>query len=167
MPDVPRIANVTIEKAQVRFFEAFALKKHLQIAGNLGDAEMRLQMYSDAAGHLAFAVRTGQLDPWTRGTAARDSIEFAKGLDEAKKVLVDAKPVGTSPLEDPISSVPAGSGWRHAAREWFRRRMTSMASRAARSSRIILHLLPPYSPKSYLDTFRASQISMHFLKIWG
>ncbi len=109
------------EKAQVRFFEAFALKKHWQIAGNLGDAEMRLQIYADAAAHWGFAVRTGQIDPVTRGAAARDLDRIRKGLEEAKKqvvtleinvepsgsqVLVDAKPVGTSPLEDPIFLSP-------------------------------------------------------------
>ena len=78
-------------------------------------------MYTDAAGHLAFAVRTAQVDLVARGAAVRDLDRIRKGLDQAKKqvvtleinvqppgsrVLVDAKPAGTSPLEDPIFVSP-------------------------------------------------------------
>ena len=45
-------------------------------------------MYTDAAGHLAFAVRTAQVDLVARGAAVRDLDRIRKGLDQAKKQVV-------------------------------------------------------------------------------
>jgi tetratricopeptide (TPR) repeat protein len=45
------------DQAYVAFLAAWALKKHPQIAGNLGDCEMKLGKYRDAAEHYAFAAQ--------------------------------------------------------------------------------------------------------------
>jgi hypothetical protein len=107
--------------AYAEFRAAWDLKKQWQIAGNLGDAEMRLEMYREAAEHLSFAVRIGPFDPATRGFAARDLARMREGLDEAKKrvailefivepdgaeVVIDGVLVGVTPLADPVYLEP-------------------------------------------------------------
>src|SRR5262245_21625199 len=44
--------------ARASFLASWALKKHWQIAGNLGDCELKLGLYRDAAEHLSFFLRT-------------------------------------------------------------------------------------------------------------
>src|ERR1700687_6037278 len=43
------------DQAYVAFLAAWALKKHPQIAANLGDCEVKIGKYRDAAEHFAFA----------------------------------------------------------------------------------------------------------------
>src|SRR6185437_10486880 len=45
------------DKAEAAFLAAWALKKHYQIASNLGACEMKLGRFRDAAEHLAFFLR--------------------------------------------------------------------------------------------------------------
>ena len=98
-----------------RYLAAWALKKHWQIATNLGDAELRTGRPRDAAEHLAFALREGaEMSP-----AQRDGVQ--KALDDAKKqvatidvqitpegadVVIDGAFVGRSPLADPVFLAP-------------------------------------------------------------
>jgi len=74
-------------RARAAYLAAFALKRHWQIAGNLGDCEMKLGMFRDAAEHLAFAVReAGKEGESTE--AHRKVLELAKAKVGALAVSV-------------------------------------------------------------------------------
>jgi hypothetical protein len=87
---------------------------HWQIAGSLGDCELKLGLYREAAQHLAYFLRES---PAERHTAAAKKL-----YDEARaqvgaivitvdvpgaEVTVDGKPLGKSPLGSPVF-VPPG-----------------------------------------------------------
>ncbi|MDI1430157.1 hypothetical protein [Polyangium sorediatum] len=99
-------------EAHAAFVAAWSLKKHHQIAGMLGDCEMRVGKYRDAAEHLTYYVRE-----YPKGRPTAKVQRARELLDEAKRhvgtlvirvdepgvdVLVDGKPVGQSPLVDPV-----------------------------------------------------------------
>lgn len=95
------------EKARGLYLQAFAIKKTYDIAGHLGQAEMELGLYRDAAEHLAAAIRGA---PPHQGRKPFEGVIAA--LEEAKKqvgtitiaapdgakVYVDGVEVGTAPL---------------------------------------------------------------------
>jgi len=121
-----------IADAHAAYVAAWSLKKHYQIAGSLGDCEMRLGKYRDAAEHLAYFLRGYPKDqPVELRERARGMLEEAKrhiaaltidvgeaGVD----ILVDGKLVGQSPLEGPVFVEPGSrliearrgteSGWK-------------------------------------------------------
>ena len=96
------------EKAEAAFLAAWALKKHYQIASNLGACEMKLGRFRDAAEHLAFFLR--EQPP----TANQDDRKRTQALfDEARKkvgavvltvsvpgaiVSVDGQEIGAAPF---------------------------------------------------------------------
>lgn len=101
------------ERARVAYLAAWALKKHFQIAASLGDCELRLGRYRDAAEHLTFALR--ELPATSDWQSVRDGA--TKMLADAKThvgavtltvnvadadVSVDQTVVGKTPLLDPI-----------------------------------------------------------------
>lgn len=105
------------ERARVAYLAAWALKKHWQIAASLGDCEVFLLRYRDAAEHLTFALRE------VPATSEWDSVrkDGTKLLAEAKThvgaitltvsaadadVSVDQTVVGKTPLLDPIFLEP-------------------------------------------------------------
>lgn len=105
-----------LEEARTAYLAAWALKKHWQIATNLGDAELRTGRQRDAAEHLAYALREGGGE---MAAAQRDGVQ--KALTEAKTqvatvevqiapegadVVVDGEFVGRSPLADPVFLAP-------------------------------------------------------------
>jgi hypothetical protein len=94
-------------EAHANLFAAWSLKKHHQIAGNLGAAEMQLGRYREAAEHLLYYLREA---PTTKEKERKSAQAF---LTEARKhigalvikaepagaeVLVDGAPVGNAPL---------------------------------------------------------------------
>ena len=96
--------------------EAWSIRKSYDIAGLLGQTELELHKFRDAAEHLAFCVR---VFPPKEGEAKRKRGEGL--LAEAKKhvaeveigvsqagaeVLVDGVSVGRSPLEAPVFMEP-------------------------------------------------------------
>ncbi|MDC0744755.1 hypothetical protein [Polyangium mundeleinium] len=99
-------------EAHAALVAAWSLKKHYQIAGVLGDCEMRLGKYRDAAEHLTYYVRDYPKDqPAAKIEQARKMLDEAKGhlgtltirVDEpGADVFVDGKHVGPSPLVDPV-----------------------------------------------------------------
>jgi hypothetical protein len=100
-------------EARASFLAAWALKQHWQIAGSLGDCELRLGLHREAAEHMAFFLRSAPLDRRTedakslyeraRGSLGTLTIDVdVKGAD----VIVDGKMVSTSPLEGPIFVEP-------------------------------------------------------------
>ena len=103
-------------EAKAAFEQAFKLKRSHDIAANLGYAEMKLGQRRDAAEHLAFAVKNW---PPTGKAENRESAVHFLGLAKAAvmtlrvvvnvegaTVLVDGKPVGTSPLENDVFVEP-------------------------------------------------------------
>jgi hypothetical protein len=104
-------------EAREAYLAALRLKKSYDVAWNLGNLEITLGLYRDAAEHLSFAVRTYA----PSGTTA-DQLEKAKQrLADAKshvgsllvsvnvngaEVFVDGKPVGRAPLEDTVFVEP-------------------------------------------------------------
>jgi len=102
------------QKAHVSFLAAWNLKKHYQIGGNLGDCELKMGRYRDAAEHLAYAVREANKDK-DSDDAERARVEhlFAEvrtkvGTIEVRvrppgaEVLLDGIMVGTAPLAEPL-----------------------------------------------------------------
>lgn len=94
-------------KAAEEFGKAYALKPLPQLAGNLGEAELRIGRFRDAAEHIDRFLREdkGALpedkkagEGWL--TEAKKKIVTLKiAVDEAgAEVLIDDKAIGTSPL---------------------------------------------------------------------
>jgi hypothetical protein len=100
-----------IAEAHDKFLAAWGIKKHWQIALNLGATEMLLQHYREAADHLTWADRESAGSPedddirWlrtqlpeVRRKVASVSFRGDAGLD----VHLDDKPLGTTPLADEL-----------------------------------------------------------------
>jgi hypothetical protein len=95
--------------------EAWALRQSYDVAASLGDTEVKLGMFADAADHLSFSLRNfppleneqalanvhRQLD------VARQQVAAVHVTVEAgASISVDQRPVGTSPLEDAVFLTP-------------------------------------------------------------
>lgn len=100
-------------RARVSYIAAWALKKHWQIAGSLGDTEVKLGMFRDAAEHLAYYMRASPNQPPSQEAQklfreARSKIGTLNvTVDVAgAEVVVDGKLVGKTPLEDPVFVEP-------------------------------------------------------------
>jgi hypothetical protein len=100
-------------RARVSYIAAWALKKNWQLAGSLGDCELKLGMNRDAAEHLAYFLRVSPNQP--PAPAAKKLYEDARATIAAltirvdtpgADVAVDGKWVGKSPLEDPVFIEP-------------------------------------------------------------
>jgi hypothetical protein len=100
-----------VAEAHASFLAAWSLKKHSQIAGNLGAAEMQLGRYREAAEHLSYYLREA---PKTKEKERQSALSL---LTEARKhvgsiritvepagadVFVDGAPVGKAPLEHEV-----------------------------------------------------------------
>ncbi|MDC3960487.1 PEGA domain-containing protein [Polyangium jinanense] len=103
------------EKARASFEEAFKLDPRPKIAVNLGNAELELGRYRDAAEHLEYFLRNDT----SGNAAARQPVQQL--LDKATaqigtlrvtvdvkgaEVLVDGRSVGQAPVERPIFVEP-------------------------------------------------------------
>lgn len=95
------------EEAYDKFQQAWQLKKHFQLAANLGAVELRLGKHRDAAEHLAYFMREApdafqeerqQLEQML--TEARQHVGALKvQVEPGAEVFVDGRSVGTAPLE--------------------------------------------------------------------
>lgn len=105
-----------LDEAYSLYQEAWALKRTYDIAGNLGQVELKLGKFRDAAEHLDFTIR---LFPPTGKTEPREAIRRA--LDAARKevgalsirvnaqgaaVSIDGKSIGQSPFEHTVFVEP-------------------------------------------------------------
>ncbi len=103
-------------QAQASFLAAFALMKHWSIAAALGDCEIKLGRFRDAAEHLSFALRQMPTDP-----SAQQRADVAQALEEARKhvavlqvdvdlpgaeVLVNGSSVGKAPIDQDVFVEP-------------------------------------------------------------
>lgn len=103
------------DRARELLLEAFALKKSHDIAANLGNSEMELHRYRDAAEHLAWSLRhapTGQSD---RREALEKMLKEARthvgsvalrSSVEGAELSVDGVTAGRSPLEGEVFVEP-------------------------------------------------------------
>src|SRR5262249_19005102 len=102
--------------AHAAYLAAWSLKKHYQIAGNLGDCEVRLGRYRDAAEHLSYFLREYPANkPAERREDGRRLFEEARSKigtihvavdPPGAKILVDGELVGESPLQEPLYVEP-------------------------------------------------------------
>jgi hypothetical protein len=107
------------KQAAVKAYKAaWALQKSYDIAGNLGNVELKLGLFSDAAEHLSYALAnfppTGE--PAAQQLLLKKRDEARKELGRARilvnvpgaRVFVDGTQVGVSPLAEPVYVSPAG-----------------------------------------------------------
>ena len=101
-------------RARAAYLGAWLLKKHWQIALNLGDVEVRLGLYRDAAEHLAFYLReSAKEEPpppearklYDQARASVGTLEITSSAAGAE-IAVDGKVVGVTPLADPVFVEP-------------------------------------------------------------
>ena len=100
-------------QARASFLAAWALKHHWQIAGSLGDCEVQLGLFRDAAEHLAYFLRLAPPDRRTAAAqrlydTARTKVGTLTVTADAvgAEVAVDGNVVGKAPLEDPLFVEP-------------------------------------------------------------
>jgi tetratricopeptide (TPR) repeat protein len=99
-------------EAEAAYQSAWNLRKSFDLAGNLGDVEMQLGQYRDAAEHLSYAY-----DEFPTGGKPEVREALAKRIEEARiqvgvlriktnivgaRLYVDGKLVGQSPLENDV-----------------------------------------------------------------
>jgi hypothetical protein len=105
--------NNKMPQAHAAFLAAWALKHHWQIAASLGDSELQLGLFRDAAEHFAYFFRHA---PAERRTAAGQrlydtarakvgSLTVTVDLPGAD-VAVDGNVIGKAPLEEPLFVEP-------------------------------------------------------------
>ena len=137
------------EDAYVAFVAAWALKRHPQIAANLADCEVKLGKYRDAAEHFTFMVRdpNGEAQPEEKQEAQRRLKEVQAKIGTltitvnvgGAEVLVDGKPVGMSPLQEPVFVDP-GSHTIEARKDGYLSSKTTTVAAAASSSPLMIEL---------------------------
>lgn len=138
-------------EAEAAYEAALAMKKVHDIAANLGYAELHLKKFTEAAAHLSWAVRN-----WPP-TGKADKRELAvQVLETAKKevmalrlivarsgaeILVDGKPVATTPLDDDVFVEP-GPRVVEAKLEGFEGTPVTVDAKAGGSQEVKLALVP-------------------------
>lgn len=109
-----RAGNVAFKQkryveAKAAYEDAFRLKQTFDIAVNLGFAEMKLELWRDAATHLSFALRnwapTGKAESRVSAVeylaAAKEQVAtLAVTVTAGAEVMVDGKRMGTAPVEE-------------------------------------------------------------------
>jgi hypothetical protein len=105
-----------LQRAYEAYLAAWRIQKSYDIAGNLGNVEMKLGKLHDAAGHLSYALRSF---PPT-GSPAQKS-RLAARFEEARiqvaavrvvvnrpnaTITLDGAPLGVSPLDDEVFVTP-------------------------------------------------------------
>jgi tetratricopeptide (TPR) repeat protein len=103
-------------EARRLLLDAWALRKSYDVAASLGDTELKLGLFADAAEHLSFSVRTfPPLENEQALASVRRQLEMARqkaaalriAVDEPDaEVRVDQRLVGKSPLEDAVFVSP-------------------------------------------------------------
>jgi len=141
------------EGSRKLLLEAWAIQPNVDVALSLGQAEMQLELFPEAANHLEYALanflpsESAELLQTVKRTLAEASVHTGRlmirtNLDGAV-VYVDTRPVGTSPLPSPVHVAPgqheisASSGGQSAG-------MTTVIA-AGGANEIALDLTPPSS----------------------
>jgi PEGA domain len=139
------------ERAEAAFLASWSLKRHYQIAGNLGRCEMKLGKYRNAAEHLAFFLKElpTSADPEERKRAqalfdeARAKVAaVAIRVDvDGAAVRVDGQAIGAAPLAAEVFVEP-GKRTIEAARNGYQDAREVIDARAGASASVSLKLLP-------------------------
>jgi hypothetical protein len=140
-------------EAKAAYEDAFRLKQTHDIAANLGFAEVKLELWRDAATHLAFALRNW---PPTGKAASRESAVQFLGVAKEKiatltitvavgaDVLIDGKPAGTAPLEELF--VEPGTHTVGAKRDGYEPAEQAVQAEKGKTSAVALTLVPVAPP---------------------
>lgn len=145
------------KKAAVKAYkEAWALQKSYDIAGNLGNVELKLGMYSEAAEHFDYALAnfppTGEPAAQQLLTKKRDEARNELGRVRilvnvpAARVFVDGRQVGTSPLAEPVYVSPAGCSIEAKLEGYADAREAASPAKGSEKS-VTLTLVPIEGPK--------------------
>lgn len=130
--------------------EAWALRQSYDVAASLGDTEIKLGLYAEAAEHLSFSLRT--FPPLENERAlenVRRQLELARhevaavriSVDEAGAELsVDQRALGVSPLVDPVFVTPGSHTVE--ARKGARSATRLVVGEASKESSLTLSLGP-------------------------
>ncbi len=145
----------SLDEAYALYQQAWALKHTYDIAGNLGQVELKLGKFRDAAEHLDFTLR---LFPPTGKAAPREAIRRA--FEAARKevaaltirvsaqgaaVAVDGTPIGLSPFEVPVFVDP-GKRTLEATLEAHLPTRIVIDVEKAESREVVLSLVPKNQP---------------------
>ena len=142
-------------EARRLLLDAWALRQSYDVAASLGDTEIKLRLFAEAAEHLSFSVRNfppleneralenvrKQLD-----IARREVASFVVSVNEpGAEIRVDQRLVGTSPLSGPLFLPPGHHTVE--ARKGTAVVSETVAGEAAKETPVTLHLrateLPP------------------------
>jgi tetratricopeptide (TPR) repeat protein len=99
-------------EAHTFFSAAWDLKKHWQIAANMGDCEMQLGRYREAAEHLLYYAREAPPEKRAEAEAFLKKAQEKVGTITVKvngaeaDVMVDGERVGKTPMSEPIFVEP-------------------------------------------------------------
>jgi tetratricopeptide (TPR) repeat protein len=140
------------ERAEAAFLAAWALKKHYQIAANLGDCELKLGKYRSAAEHLAFFLReqppSGSREDRKRGQASFDEVRakvaavtVRVNVDGAE-VRLDGEVLGVAPLAAEVFVEP-GKRTLEATRKGYEDARAMIEAKAGGALEVALRLEPP------------------------
>ena len=145
------------KKAAVKAYkEAWAIQKSYDIAGNLGNVELKLGMFRDAAEHFDYAIAnfppTGELAAQQLLTKKRDEARKELGRVRilvnvpAARVYVDGRQVGISPLAEPVYVSPTGCSIEAKLEGYLDARGAASPSKGSEKS-VTLTLIPIEGPK--------------------
>jgi hypothetical protein len=145
-------------EAHAHYREAWSVKQSHDIAANLGQAEMKLGLYRDAAQHLAFALR--HFPVTADAGAVRTRIE--QTFRDAKRrvvsvhvvvsraqatVSVDGTPIGHSPLPSEVYVEP-GNHRIEAELAGHRTATADLSASAGEEKSLVLTLEPVSDPEA-------------------
>jgi len=143
------------ERAEAALLASWSLKKHYQIAGNLGVCEMKLGKYRNAAEHLSVFLKelppAGDQQDRKRAQAlldeARTKVAVVKiGVDvDGAEVRVDGQVIGAAPLAAEVFVEP-GKRTVEAARGGYENTREVIDAKAGASLSASLKLRPSAPP---------------------
>jgi len=143
------------ERAEAALLASWSLKKHYQIAGNLGVCEMKLGKYRNAAEHLSVFLKelppAGDQQDRKRAQAlldeARTKVAVVKiGVDvDGAEVRVDGQVIGAAPLAAEVFVEP-GKRTVEAARGGYENTREVIDAKAGASLSVSLKLRPSAPP---------------------
>jgi hypothetical protein len=140
-------------EAKVAYEDAFRRKQTHDIAANLGFAEIKLELWREAATHLSFALRNWA--PTGKAASRESAMEFLTAAKEkiatlvlagpaGAELLIDGKPVGTAPIEELF--VDPGAHTVGARREGFEPAEQTVQAEKGKTLPVTLNLVPVAPP---------------------
>jgi hypothetical protein len=136
-------------EARTAFEDAFRLKQTHDIAANLGFAEIKLELWRDAATHLSFALRNWA--PTGKAASRESAVEFLALAKEkigtlkitatpGAEVTIDGKPAGAAPVDELFAD--PGTHIVGAKRDGFEPATQSVQAEKGKTLAVTLALVP-------------------------